>query len=132
MNPLLAVKAAEILPKALGFAFAIGVPVASAILVRKYVRTSQKNTNYSNATDAEQPEFYAIQFENALTTDWYDWNVDEEEIYRLLRLMTSRSFFDKVNKSYQRMTSKTLMEDLKKVGSDDYKIVARLIQDIPN
>lgn len=132
MNPLLVKKAADILPTAIGISFAIGVPVATAILVKNYVRNSQKNNNYSNATDANQPEFYAIQFENALTTDWYDWNVDEEEVYRLLGLMPNHDFFEKVDKSYKKMTNTTLMEDLKKVGSEDYKIVARLIQDIPN
>ncbi|WP_338765837.1 hypothetical protein WAF17_02515 [Bernardetia sp. ABR2-2B] len=132
MNPLLAKKFADVLPTVLGVSVAIGVPFGTAFLVKNYVRTSQKNTNYSNATDAEKPEFYAIQFENSLPTEFYDFTADEEEIYRLLRAMPNNDFFSKVNKSYQRMVGRTLMEDLKMVGSDDYKIVIKLIQEIPN
>ncbi|WP_338792314.1 hypothetical protein [Bernardetia sp. MNP-M8] len=133
MNPLLAIKAAEILPKLATLAFVIGVPVTTVILVRKSVRKAQENNNFGQATDAEKPEFYAIQFYNALFTDWTDWNVDEEECYRLLKLMPSKRFFNDVNKSYQKMAKGIpLTKDLVKVGSDDYKIVARLIEQIPN
>ena len=72
MNPLLAVKAAEILPKLATLAFVIAVPVTTVILVKKTVRKAQENNNFGQATNAEKPEFYAVQFFSALETSWYD------------------------------------------------------------
>lgn len=129
----LAKMVANILPKLATLAFVIAVPVTTVILVRKSVRQAQANNNFGQATDAERPEFYAIQFVNALETSWYDFNVDEEEVYRLLKLMHSKRFFYDVNKSYQKMKKGVaLTDDLLKVGSEDYKIVAQLIEKIPN
>ena len=132
MNPLLAVKAAEILPKLATVAFVVAVPVTTVILVKNTVRKAQENTNFGQATNAEKPEFYAVQFVNALETSWYDWNVDEEECQRLIKLMPSKTFFNDVNKSYQKMTNVPLTKDLLKVGSDDYKVISKLIEQIPN
>ncbi|WP_375559671.1 hypothetical protein ACE193_18330 [Bernardetia sp. OM2101] len=133
MNPLLAVKAAEILPKLATLAFVIAVPVTTVILVKKTVRKAQENNNFGQATNAEKPEFYAVQFFSALETSWYDWNVDEEECQRLIKLMPSKRFFSDVNQSYQKMTKGTpLTKDLLKVGSDDYKMISQLIEQIPN
>ena len=132
MNPLLAVKAAEILPKLATVAFVVAVPVTTVILVKNTVRKAQENTNFGQATNAEKPEFYAVQFVNALETSWYDWNVDEEECQRLIKLMPSKTFFNDVNRSYQKMTNIPLTKDLLKVGSEDYKIISRLIEQIPN
>ena len=132
MNPLLAVKAAEILPKLATVAFVVAVPVTTVILVKNTVRKAQENTNFGQATNAEKPEFYAVQFVNALETSWYDWNVDEEECQRLIKLMPSKTFFNDVNRSYQKMTNVPLTKDLLKVGSEDYKIISRLIEQIPN
>lgn len=133
MNPLLAVKAAEILPKLATLAFVIAVPLTTVILVKKTVRKAQENNNFGQATNAEKPEFYAVQFFSALETSWYDWNVDEEECQRLIKLMPSKRFFSDVNQSYQKMTKGTpLTKDLLKVGSDDYKMISQLIEQIPN
>lgn len=133
MNPLLAVKAAEILPKLATLAFIIAVPVGTVILVKKTVRKAQENNNFGQATNAEKPEFYAVQFFSALETNWYDWNVDEEECQRLIKLMPSKRFFSDVNQSYQKMTKGTpLTKDFLKVGSDDYKMISQLIEQIPN
>lgn len=132
MNPLFAAKAAELLPKLATVAFVVAVPVSTIIIVKKTVRKAQENSNFGQATNAEKPEFYAVQFVNALETSWYDWNVDEEECQRLIRLMPSKSFFNDVNKSYQKMTTIPLTKDLLKVGSDDYKIISKLIEQIPN
>lgn len=133
MNPLLAAKAAEILPKLATVAFVVAVPITTVILVKNTVRKAQANNNFNQATNAEKPEFYAVQFYNALETSWYDWNVDEEEVQRLLKLMPSKRFFSDVNQSYLKMSKGIpLTKDLLKVGSEDYKIISRLIEQIPN
>ncbi len=131
--PIPALQIAEILPKLATLAFVVAVPVTTVLLVKSSVRKAQENNNFGQATNAEKPEFYAVQFVNALETSWYDWNVDEEECMRLLKLMPSKSFFNDVNKSYEKMTKGTpLTKDLLKVGSDDYKLISQLIQQIPN
>lgn len=125
--------AADILPKVATAVFVIAVPLGTIYLVKKTIRQTQANNNFGQATNSEQPAFYAIQFFNALETSWYDFNVDEEECERLIKLMPSKKFFSDVNKSYQKMSKGTALTDaLLTVGEEDYKRIAELIKKIPN
>ncbi|MEP7374727.1 MAG: hypothetical protein ABI675_15130 [Chitinophagaceae bacterium] len=88
----------------LGSAFFIGRG-----LVRKARSNDEQKKTYDDDNPAAAAQKLKLSFDN---DNWFGWGTDEDVIREVLKKIRSKDEFDKVIKSYQRLYSRSLMDDM--------------------
>lgn len=109
----------------------LGVGTATGLffLMRHFYKKSQANRSEKHSLEEGDPAAYAKQLKMAFDNDNYmAWGTNEEAITKVFEELPSRKMYERVQKEYFRMYSKSLNADLEEeLSSDEYNNLIRLL-----
>jgi hypothetical protein len=109
----------------------LGVGTATGLffLVRHFYKKSQANRSEKHSLEEGDPAAYAKQLKMAFDNDNYmGWGTNEEAITKVFEELPSKKMYERVQKEYFRMYSKSLNADLEEeLSSDEYNNLIRLL-----
>lgn len=109
----------------------LGVGTATGLffLVRHFYKKSQANRSEKHSLEEGDPAAYAKQLKMAFDNDNYmGWGTNEEAITKVFEELPTKKMYERVQKEYFRMYSKSLNADLEEeLSSDEYNNLIRLL-----
>ena len=107
----------------------VGTATGLLLLVRHFYKKSQANRSEKHSLEEGDPATYAKQLKMAFDNDNYmSWGTNEEAVKKVFEDLPSRKMFERVQKEYFRMYSKSLNADLEEeLSSDEYNELIRLL-----
>lgn len=112
-------------------ALAVGVTGITIWGVRKMVREAVSNREENKTLEDGSSATIAKQIKMAFDNDGW-WGTDEEALRRALRSVQSKEDFGKVKKSYQKLYSRPLLEDMAdELTSSEYNEMLQIISAKP-
>jgi hypothetical protein len=107
----------------------VGTATGLFLLVRHFYKKSQANRSEKHSLEEGDPATYAKQLKMAFDNDNYmSWGTNEEAVKQVFEELPSRKMFERVQKEYFRMYSRSLNADLEEeLSSDEYNELIRLL-----
>jgi hypothetical protein len=109
----------------------LGVGTATGLffLVRHFYKKSLANRSEKHSLEEGDPATYAKQLKMAFDNDNYmGWGTDEKAITKVFEELPSRKMFEKIQKEYFRMYSRSLNADLEEeLSSEEYNNLIRIL-----
>jgi hypothetical protein len=107
----------------------VGTATGLFLLVRHFYKKSQANRSEKHSLEEGDPATYAKQLKMAFDNDNYmSWGTNEEAVKQVFEDLPSRKMFERVQKEYFRMYSRSLNADLEEeLSSDEYNELIRLL-----
>jgi hypothetical protein len=107
----------------------VGTATGLFLLVRHFYKKSQANRSEKHSLEEGDPATYAKQLKMAFDNDNYmSWGTNEGAVKQVFEELPSRKMFERVQKEYFRMYSRSLNADLEEeLSSDEYNELIRLL-----
>ncbi|SKC47235.1 hypothetical protein [Ohtaekwangia koreensis] len=107
----------------------VGTATGLFLLGRHFYKKSQANRSEKHSLEEGDPATYAKQLKMAFDNDNYlSWGTDEEAITKVFQELPSKRMFERVQKEYFRMYSRSLNADLEEeLSSEEYNNLIRLL-----
>ena len=107
----------------------IGITAGAFLLVRHFIKKTEKNSAEKNSASEGDPATYAKQLHLAFQNDnYFGWGTNLNLLMQVFIAIASKKEYVKVQSAYQKLYGKSMNADLEsELSADEYNSVIRVL-----